>query len=70
MQLIPHSRKPPSPGHILVIDESMVKSYLRNLQEKIKIIRNPRPIGNESKNVCCGITGIVLHVLDYTREKN
>ena len=57
-----------SPGLILVIDESMVKSYHRNLQGKIKIFRKPRPISNEFKNLCCGITGIVLHLELYERK--
>ena len=34
-------------GDSLTVDESMVKSYHRGLKGKMKIIRKPRPIGNE-----------------------
>ena len=43
------------PGTYLTLDESMIISYHRNLKGKIKIIRKPRPIGNETKNMCDGI---------------
>ena len=39
-------------GTYLAVDESMVKSYHKGLKRKMKIIREPRPIGNEFKNVC------------------
>ena len=54
-----------TPGYILVLDESMVKSYHRGLKGKVKIIRKPRPIGNEFKNVCDGQTQIVLKLELY-----
>ena len=50
------------PGYVLVMDESMVKSFHHNLKGKIKIIRKPRPIGNEFKNVCCGLSRIVVNI--------
>ena len=53
------------PGEYLVLDESMVKSFHRNLQGKMKIIRKPRPVGNEFKNVCDGHTQIVLFLELY-----
>ena len=54
-----------SPGEYLVLDESMVKSFHRNLKGKMKIIRKPRPIGNEFKNLCDGHTQIVLFLELY-----
>ena len=54
-----------SPGDILVLDESMVKSYHRNLHGEIKIIRKLRPIGNEIKNLADGRTNIVLKLELY-----
>ena len=39
------------PGHTSTLDESMIKSYHRNLKGKLKIIRKPRLIGNEIKNM-------------------
>ena len=35
-----------SPGYVLAVEESMVKSYHHDLKGKIKIIRKPRPTGN------------------------
>ena len=40
-----------TPGNIITLDESMIKSYHRNLKEKIKIKRKSRPIGNEIKDL-------------------
>ena len=34
-------------GDTLVVDESMVKSFHHGLKGKMKIIRKPRPVGNE-----------------------
>ena len=39
-----------SPGNTICLDESMVKSFHCGLKGKIKIIRKPRPIGDELKN--------------------
>ena len=44
----------------LVVDESMVKSFHKNLKGKMKIIRKPRPIGNEFKVLTDGYTQIAL----------
>ena len=50
------------PGETLCIDESMIKSYHRNLKGKMKIIRKPRPIGNELKTMSDGKSKIVIHM--------
>ena len=34
--------------------------WLKAIQEKIKVIKKPQPVGNEFKNVCCSTTRIVL----------
>ena len=52
-------------GDTLCLDESMVKSYHRNLKGKMKIKRKPRPIGNEFKTVCDGRSKIVTHMELY-----
>ena len=52
-------------GDVLVIDESMVKSFHRNLKGKMKIIRKPCPIGNEYKTLCDGRSYVVLHIELY-----
>ena len=40
-----------TPGNIITLDKSMIKSYHRNLKGKIKIKRKPRPIRNEIKDL-------------------
>ena len=40
-----------TPGNIITLDKSMIKSYHRNLKGKIKIKRKPRPIENEIKDL-------------------
>ena len=52
-------------GDFLCLDESMIKSYHRNLKGKMKIIRKPRPIGNELKNLCDARSKIVLNIELY-----
>ena len=54
-----------SPGDTCTLDESMIKSFHRDLKGKIKIIRKPRPIGNEIKNLADAKTNIVLHMELY-----
>lgn len=49
-------------GDFLCIDESKVKAYHRYLTGKGKIIRKPRPIGNEFKTLCDGRSKIVLYI--------
>ena len=39
-------------GDYLVVDESMVKSFHKDLKGKMKIIRKPRLIENKYKNLC------------------
>ena len=56
-------------GDLLCIEESMVKSFHRNLKGKMKIIRKRRPIGNELKTVCDGRSNIVLHIELYERKE-
>ena len=43
----------------------MVKSFHCDLKGKIKIIRKPRPIGNEMKNMSNVISKLVLHLELY-----
>ena len=40
----------------------MIKSYHIDLNGKMKILRKPRPIGNELKTVSDALTHIVLHM--------
>ena len=40
-----------TPGNIITLDESMIKSYHCNLKGKIKIKRKPQPIRNEIKHL-------------------
>ena len=47
-------------GDTVCLDESMIKAYHRNLKGKVKIIRKPRPIGNELKNMADGRSKVVL----------
>ena len=42
--------------------ESMIKSFHRDLHGKMKILRKPRPVGNELKTVSDASTHIVLHM--------
>ena len=55
------------PGSYITLDESMVKSFHRNLHGKIKIIRKSRPMGNEVKNLADAASQIVL---SYTNVKS
>ena len=60
-----HLKETVCQGETLCIDESMVKSFAKNLKGKMKIIRKPRPIGNEFKTLCDADTKIVLHMELY-----
>ena len=53
------------PGTYLTLNESMIKSYHRNLKGKIKIIRKPRPIGSDIKNMCDGMSQILINLELY-----
>ena len=57
-----HLKKAMKAGEYLCIDESMIKSYHRDLNSKMKILRKPRPIGNELETVSDASTHIVLHM--------
>ena len=54
-----------APGSYITLDESMIKSYHQNLKGKIKIIRKPRPIGNEIKNLSDAASNIALNMELY-----
>ena len=54
-----------TPGSFITLDESMIKSFHHDLKGKIKIIRKPRPIGNEIKNISDAASKIVLHLELY-----
>ena len=43
----------------------MIQSFHYDLKGKIKIICQPRPIGNEMKNMSDGISKIILHLELY-----
>ena len=58
-------KKAMSPGDTICLDESMVKSFHRGLKGKMKIIRKPRPIGNEFKNLSDARTNTVTHLELY-----
>ena len=53
------------PGDYLCVDESMIKSFHRNLLGKMKIKRKPRPIGNELKTCCDCRSKIVINMELY-----
>ena len=54
-----------APDTYIALDESMIKSIHRNLRGKTKIIRKPRPIGNEIKNLEDAASQIVLNLELY-----
>ena len=56
------------PGTNLTLDESMIKSYHRNLPGKIKIKRKPTPVGNEILDLCDSDTLIVL-TMEFNQGK-
>ena len=54
-----------APGSYITLYESMIKSFHRNLCGKIKIIRKPRHVGNEVKNLVDAASQIVLNLELY-----
>ena len=48
-------------GDVITLDESMIKSFHKNLQGKIKIKQKPRPVGNEIKDLSDGRSNKALH---------
>lgn len=52
-------------GDVITLDESMIKSFHKNLKGKIKIKRKPRPVGNEIKDLSDGRSNIVLNMELY-----
>ena len=49
-----------APESYITLDESMSKSFHRKVRGKVKIIRKPRPVGNEVKNLADAASHIVL----------
>ena len=49
-------------GSYITLDESMIKSFHQNLKGKIKILRKPRPVGNEIKSLSDAVSNIVLNL--------
>ena len=58
-----------NPGDTICLDESMVKSFHHDLKGKMKIIRKPRPIGNEFKNASDARTNIVTTLELYEGQE-
>ena len=54
-----------TPGSDVPLDKSLIKSFHHNLKGKIKIIQEPRPIGNKIKNLSDTATNIVLNMEFY-----
>ena len=54
-----------SAGHVVCIDESMIKAFHRLLPGKIKIRRKPRPIGNEIKDMSDASSMVVIRMELY-----
>ena len=54
-----------APVSHITLDESMIKSYHRNLKGKMRIIRKPRPTGSEIKNLSDPASNIVLNMELY-----
>ena len=49
-----------TPGDHICVDESMIKSFHKKLNGKVKIMRKPRPIGSEIKDISDSRTNIVF----------
>ena len=54
-----------TPGNVVMLDESMIKSFHRKLKGKIKIKRKPRPVGNEIKDMSDARSNIVIKLEMY-----
>ena len=52
-------------GDTVCLDETMAKSYHRNLKGKRKIKGKPRPVENYFKTMCNGRSKIVMHIELY-----
>ena len=59
-----------TPGSYVTLDESMTKSFHRNLKGKIKIIQKPRPGGNKIKNLMNRATNIALNMELFEGKDN
>ena len=51
-----------APGSYITLNESMIRSFHRNLHGKVKIIWKPRPVGNEIKNFADAASQVVLNL--------
>lgn len=61
-------KKALTPGDSICLDESVVKSFHCGLKGKMKIIRKPRLVGNEFKNLFDACTNAVTHLELYERR--
>ena len=59
-----------TPGNIITIYESMIKSYHRDLKGKLQIKRKPRHIGNEIKDLSDGRLCIALYIVFFPFIQN
>ena len=59
-----------TPGNVVTLDESMIKSFHKNLKGKIKIRRKPRPVGNEIKDMSDARTNIVVKLEMYEGKED
>ena len=59
-----------TPGKFITLDETMIKSYHKNLKGKIKIKRKPCPIGNEIKDMTDAATNIVIRLELYEGKED
>ena len=56
-------------GDFLCLDESMIKSFHKDLKGKMKIIIKLSPLRNECRNLCKAISKIVLNIELYEGHK-
>lgn len=49
-----------TPDNVVALDEDMIKLFHQNLKGKVKIIRKPRPVGNELKDMSDARCHIVI----------
>ena len=59
-----------TPGNVVTLDESMIKSFHRKLKGKIKIKRKPRPVGNEIKDMSDSRSNIVIKLEMYEGKED
>ena len=59
-----------TPGNVVTLDESMIKSFHCKLKGKIKIKRKPRPVGNEIKDMSDARSNIVIKLEMYQGKED